>query len=153
MTLSTQLAKHLREVYSGGNWTSVNYRDTLAGVTWQQATKKTDNFNTIATLVFHTQYYVAGVAKVLRGGPLELKDSLSFNHPAIHSEEAWQALLEETWRAAEDLAQAIEALPEERFGTVFVDEKYGTYQRNLLGIIEHLHYHLGQIVFLKKLDA
>ena len=32
-------------------------------------------------------------------------------------------------------------------------EKYGNYFRNLTGIIEHLHYHLGQIVLIKKLIA
>jgi hypothetical protein len=29
--------------------------------------------------------------------------------------------------------------------------KYGNYYRNLHGIIEHTHYHLGQIVLIKKL--
>ena len=33
----------------------------------------------------------------------------------------------------------------------FADEKYGHYYRNLHGIIEHTHYHLGQIVLIKKL--
>jgi len=33
----------------------------------------------------------------------------------------------------------------------FTDEKYGTYQRNLIGILEHSYYHLGQIVLIKKL--
>ena len=32
-------------------------------------------------------------------------------------------------------------------------EKYGTYYRNFHGLIEHAHYHLGQIVLIKKLVA
>ena len=31
------------------------------------------------------------------------------------------------------------------------DEKYGNYYRNVHGIIEHSHYHLGQILLVKKL--
>lgn len=151
MNVSAQLAKHVREVYFGGNWTSVNYRDTLSGVTYEQATRKVGDFNTIATLVFHTRYYIPVVKKVLGGGLLEGKDSLSFEHPPIDSGDAWQALLEDTWREAELFAKEIEALPDERLGEFFTNEKYGTYHRNLLGFIEHLHYHLGQIVILKKL--
>ena len=33
----------------------------------------------------------------------------------------------------------------------FVDEKYGTYLRNIDGMIEHAYYHLGQVVLIKKL--
>lgn len=153
MNSPLQLGKHLREVYFGGNWTSVNYRDTLADVTWQQAVHKVGDFNTIATLVFHTHYYIAAVTKAMRHGTLDAKDSLSFDHPFIGSGDAWQAMLEGVWQDAEDFAKAVEALPEESLGDVFVDEKYGTFHRNLLGITEHLHYHLGQIVFLKKLVA
>lgn len=33
----------------------------------------------------------------------------------------------------------------------FIDEKYGSYIRNIEGVIEHSYYHLGQIVLLKKM--
>jgi len=29
--------------------------------------------------------------------------------------------------------------------------KYGNYFRNIVGVIEHIHYHLGQIVLIKKI--
>ena len=32
MNLTQHSAKHLRDVHFGGNWTSVNLKDTLAGV-------------------------------------------------------------------------------------------------------------------------
>jgi len=32
-----------------------------------------------------------------------------------------------------------------------MEEKYGNYYRNFHGIIEHCHYHLGQIVLIKKM--
>lgn len=53
MTLIEQIAKHFRAVHFGGNWTSVNLKDTLAGINWQEATAKLYNLNTIASLVFH----------------------------------------------------------------------------------------------------
>ncbi len=46
--------------------------------------------------------------------------------------------------------QQIEQLPESKLWETFSDEKYGNYYRNIHGIIEHIHYHLGQIVLIKK---
>ncbi|HTM92899.1 MAG TPA: hypothetical protein VL095_10790, partial [Flavisolibacter sp.] len=68
MNLSQQLAKHFREVFSGGNWTDVNLKKSLEGVSWQQATTKVYSLNTIAALVYHINYYVAAVLPVLQGG-------------------------------------------------------------------------------------
>jgi hypothetical protein len=45
----------------------------------------------------------------------------------------------------------VEQLPEARLWDDFSNGKYGNYYRNITGIIEHLHYHLGQIVLIKKM--
>jgi hypothetical protein len=59
--------------------------------------------------------------------------------------------LKKFWADAENFEILIEQLPESKLGETFFDEKYGTYYRNLHGIIEHTHYHLGQIVLIKKI--
>lgn len=151
MQVTTQIAKHLREIYFGGNWTSVNLKDTLADVSWQQATTPVYSFNSIATLVYHINYYISAVLKVLEGGPLDASDKYSFSHPPIHSKNDWEKLLGNTWADAEKFAQLIEQLPESRLNENLAGEKYGNYYRNLHGIIEHSHYHLGQIVLIKKI--
>lgn len=151
MNLPEQIAGHLRAVYFGGNWTSSNLRDNLAEVTWQQATKQVYSFNTIATLVYHLNYYVREVSKVLQGASLEAKDKYSFDHPPILSEQDWKKMLDQVWADAENFADLIEQLPENKLWEDLSDEKYGNYYRNLHGIIEHIHYHLGQIVLIKKI--
>lgn len=151
MHYTKQIAKHLHEVYNGGNWTWVNLQDTLKDVTWQQAITKVYDMNTIAVLTFHIGYYTDAILNVLRGNPLESKDELSFNHPPINSAEDWDAIcnkVKEDWQA---LVAAIEQLPDEKLGEIFVQEKYGIYYRNLHGLIEHTHYHMGQIVIIKKI--
>ncbi|MEO0472860.1 MAG: DinB family protein [Bacteroidota bacterium] len=153
MTFSIQLAKHLRDVYFGGNWTAVNLKDTLQDVDWQMASRQIADCNSIATLVYHMTYYVREVTKVLQGGPLEAKDTFSFDHPPINSQTDWENMLATIWEEAEVFASLIEKLPDERLMEYFPDPKYGIYNRNLLGIIEHLHYHLGQVVLIKKLLA
>jgi len=151
MQLSTQLARNLREVHFGVNWTWVNMKDNLKDVDWQQATTKVDSFNTIATLVYHTHYFIAVTTKVLEGGPLDGHDKYSFDHPPIQSQQDWEQFLDTVWACANGFADLVEQLPDAKLWETFVEEKYGTYYRNIQGIIEHTHYHLGQITLLKKL--
>lgn len=151
MNLPAQIAKHFRDVHFGGNWTSVNLKQTLADVTWEQATKKIDSLNTIAALVYHINYYVSAVTNVLQGEPLNAHDKYSFDLPPIQNQEDWQKLLNKLWTEAENFASLVEQLPASKLGEVFSDEKYGSYYRNIHGIIEHTHYHLGQIVLIKKI--
>lgn len=151
MNLPAQIAKLFREVHYGGNWTAVNLKESLAYVTWQQATTKVYSFNSIAALVFHTNYYVSAVLKVLRDEALNASDKYSFDHPSINTQEDWEKLLNKTWTDAESFAIALEQLPESTLWENFSNEKYGNYYRNIHGIIEHCHYHLGQIILIKKI--
>jgi hypothetical protein len=151
MNPATQIAKHLRDVHFGGNWTSVNLKEHLSGLPWEQATTKVDSLNTIVALVYHINYYISAVTKVLQGGSLEAKDIYSFDHPPVNSKDDWEKLLNKTWTEAENFAVLVEQLPESKLYETFIDEKYGNYYRNLHGIIEHTHYHLGQIVLIKKI--
>jgi hypothetical protein len=151
MNLTGQIAKHLREVWFGGNWTSSNLKDNLADVTWQQATTQVYSLNTIAALVYHINYFVSAVLEVLQGEPLNAHDKYSFDLPPIRSQQDWQNLLDKTWTDAENFAGLVEQLPESKLWEDFSDNKYGNYYRNIQGIIEHTHYHLGQIVLVKKI--
>jgi len=151
MNLTGQIAKHFRDVHFGGNWTSVNLKDNLKDVTWQQATTPVYSFNTIATLVYHMNYFVSAVLKVLQGEPLNASDKYSFDHPPILCKEDWEKFLDKTWVDAENFASLVEQLPESKLWEDFEDGKYGNYYRNIHGIIEHIHYHLGQIVLVKKI--
>jgi hypothetical protein len=146
-----QIVKHFREVHYGVNWTWSNMRDTLKDVTWQQANKKIYSLNTILALVYHIHYYVKSVLPVFEGGILDASDKFSFAHPVINSQEEWDNFIAKVFSDADRLAVLIENLPEEKLWDTFCDEKYGNYYRNLNGIIEHCHYHLGQIAVIKKI--
>lgn len=151
MNLSQQLTKHFREVIWGGNWTDVNLKDTLHGISWQAATTKIHSLNTIAALVYHIQYYMAAVTPVLQGEALNASDRDSFNLPPIQSEKDWEGLLDKLWGNAENFDIQVEQFPEAKLWDDFSEGKYGNYFRNIQGIIEHTHYHLGQIVLIRKM--
>ena len=150
MNTPAQLASHFRQVHFGGNWSVSNVKDNLAGIPWEQAVKKIDSFNSIAALVFHMNYFVSAVNKVFQGEPLQAHDKYSFDLPPIRSQDDWEQLVNKTLQDAELFASLVEALPESKLSEDFSEQKYGSYFRNILGIIEHVHYHLGQIALLKR---
>lgn len=149
--ISNQIASQFRQVFFGGNWTSVNFSDTLKDVDWSMSTTKIRDFNTIALLVFHVNYYIDAVMKVLKGGPLDAHDKYSFDCPELKSSDDWEKMKNKLFEDAEEFASLVEQLSDSKLSEVFTLEKYGNYYRNLTGIIEHSHYHLGQIVIIKKL--
>lgn len=151
MRLTKQIATHFRDVHFGGNWTDVNLKDVLADINWKEATTKVYNLNTIATLVFHMNYYVTPVLKVLQGEPLNASDKFCFDAPAITNAADWEQLVNKSMADAALLAGQIEQLDEAKLFEIFTDPKYGNYYKNLHGIIEHTHYHLGQISLIKKI--
>lgn len=152
MSTTSQLAKRFREVLLDGKWiANTNFKEQLSDVTSEQATTKIDSLNTIAMLTFHIHYYIAGLVNVFDGGDLEIKDKFSFDLPPIESQEQWESLLNKLWQDSEKFATLLEQMPDSKLDEVFVDEKYGTYLRNIDGMIEHSYYHLGQITLIKKL--
>ena len=152
MSHTTETAKRFREVILNGTWVAnTNYKDVLTGLSWTVATTKFHSLNTISLLAQHIHYYIAGIKNVLEGGSLDIKDKYSFDFQPIGSQSDWERFLTTFWQDAERFASLVEELPAERLREVFIDPKYGTYQRNLDAMIEHSYYHLGQIVLLKKL--
>ncbi|WP_297761189.1 DinB family protein [uncultured Muriicola sp.] len=144
------IADHIKQVYFGGNWTAVNLKDTLNGISWEMASRKVESFHSIAELVYHMNYFVTVLLKVLHGKPLQGNDAVSFDCPPINSQADWESLQKRVFAEVEEFADLVAALPEYRLWELVSDKKYGTYYRNIHGIVEHCHYHLGQIVLIKK---
>ena len=151
MTFAKQIAKQFQEVQLNGKWISTNLKAELTDVTWEQATTKIGTLNTIADLAFHINYYVAGIIQVLEGGTLDIRDKYSFGRPPITSQADWEKLQTKIYSDAEKFANLVAQLSDEQLSQGFVEEQYGNYFRNILGMNEHSYYHLGQIVLLKKL--
>ena len=152
MNTTTQIANRFREVILNGTWiANTNIKHQVSDLTWEQATQKVASLNTIAMLVFHLHYYVAGVSRFFEGKPLDISDKYSFDLPPIQTQEAWEKLQNQLWTDAERFALLVEKMSEEQLEEIFIHEKYGNYRRNIEGMTEHCYYHLGQIVLIKKM--
>lgn len=152
MERSKFMANRLREVLLDGRWiANTNFKEQIESVTWEQATRKTGDLNTIAALTYHINYYLAGLLNVFNGGELLIRDKYSFDLPPIRSKEDWENLVHQFFSNAEQFAAHVEKMADEKFDEPFVDLKYGTYLRNIEGVIEHSYYHLGQVSLIRKM--
>lgn len=152
MTRSDFIANRLQEVLLDGHWiANTNYKEQIESVTLEQAVQQIGDLNTIAALTFHVNYYLAGILNVFNGEPLEIRDKYSFDLPPITSEQDWKNLKDEFLSNASTFVHHVKNMPDSKLDEGFVDEKYGTYLRNIEGVIEHSYYHLGQITLLNKM--
>ena len=152
MARNLAIANRLREVLLNGKWiANTNFKEQILSVNWEQAIQKVENLNTIALLTFHINYYLAGLLNVFAGGKLEIKDKYSFDLPEIKSEKDWNKLVNDFLNNSEMFAKQVEQLDESILEQPFVDKKYGSYLRNIEGVIEHSYYHLGQVSLIKKM--
>lgn len=154
MERSMHLANRLEEVLLNGHWiANTNFQAQIKSVTLEQATQKIGSLNTIAALTYHVNYYLAGILNVFKGGDLEIRDKYSFDLPATESEADWKNLIDEFLKNAEEFVNEVAKMPDHKLDQPFVDIKYGTYLRNIDGVIEHAYYHLGQVSLIRKLLA
>jgi len=152
VTRNITIASRLREVLLNGHWiANTNYKDQIQAISWKQATQKVGNLNTIAALTYHINYYLAGLLAAFDSGKLEISDKFSFDLPPVNSEADWNKLVTDFLDNSEKFAAKVERMEDGMFDQPFIDAKYGTYLRNIEGVIEHSYYHLGQISLIRKM--
>lgn len=152
MASAKQLSSRLREVFLSGTWiANTNWQHQIMQINCEEAVTKIGSLNTIASLTYHINYYMAGVLQVLQGGTLDIHDKYSFDFIPPQTEEEWKGMKNNLFSNAEDFAICVEQLSEENLEAVFTDEKYGTYRRNIEAMIEHAYYHLGQVSLIRKM--
>ena len=145
------IAEHILEVYEGNNWTGVSIVDTLNNVSWQQAQQKTNaSSNTIAALLHHIYYWNGIMMQRINGVNPAIPDTNGFDVSELRNENDWNDLKEKAYQSFIALATAVKNFPEEKLNEISPTGK-STYYKNFQGIVEHAHYHLGQMVIIKKL--
>lgn len=151
MQTNKLIAEALTDVFSGDNWTDLNLQDALAEVGYQMAQSKVPfTENTIAKIVYHLKYSNETVLKRAQGFPVQYdNENEGFAAPLLNSEQDWQKLIKETMESAKILAEAVASFPQEKLAEEILPGFSSAY-KNFQGVVEHAHYHLGQIVMIKK---
>ena len=151
MLLSHKMAEHLWEFHFGNNWPGPDLRSALDDITWQEATSRIYDLNTIAMLVYHLNYYITALNRAMRGEVLDYEDNISFNHPPIETPQDWHELTSRVLSEAEESSDLIRAMPEDKIWQALPEKNSGNFFRLISGITEHCYYHLGQIIVIKKI--
>jgi uncharacterized damage-inducible protein DinB len=151
MKVTHEIARHILDCFNGENWTDVNISNTLKDVSWQQAQQRTAaSQNTIASLLHHIYYWNGIIMLRIKGINPSVPDSNGFDVAEFKNENDWNELKEKTHQSFIQLADAVKNFPEEKLSETYAAGK-SSYYKNFQGTVEHAHYHLGQIVILKKL--
>jgi len=152
MNKSRYTSDRLREVLLDGRWVAnTNYHAALEHVSREIALHRIGSLNTIAILTFHINYYIAGLLRVLDGGPLDIRDKYSFDMPPVVTDEDWNNLKDKFFADAAQFVEKVASLTDDQLEAPFIDEKYGSCLRNMDAMIEHCYYHLGQIILIRKI--
>jgi hypothetical protein len=152
MNSSVDYSSRLRELFLDGHWiANTNYSTLLADVPYEVAIKQVHSLNTIAALTFHMNYYLQGLKEVMEGKPLAIHDQYSYDLRPLANEHEWRTLVQTLETNAARFIELVSMFNAEEWSRPFVDQRYGTWQRNIEGVLEHGYYHLGQMVLLKKL--
>lgn len=148
MEITALIAQHLLDVHLGDNWTDVNLTDTLKDVTAAEALVVTDaSPNTIASLLHHISYWNRHMIGRMNGYEAAIPAANGYDLPVDLD---WEQLKADNAASAQELAAAIRAFDPARLAQPILPG-FSTAYKNLQGTVEHVHYHLGQIVIIKKL--
>lgn len=152
METAQALANRFRELTLDGKWiANTNYKSLLQNVDMTLANYKIADLNTVAMLTQHVLYYIDGLNQVFEGGELAIKDKFSFNFDPPSSNETWNLIKSNFTASSARFADHVENMLGAQLEAGFVKEEYGSYRRNIEGMIEHAYYHLGQISLILKL--
>ena len=150
MNILPRVAQHLRDVSYGNNWTEVNIKNTLQGIDHKKATTQSSfSENTIAALIHHLAYWNRVMIQRIKGVKPVIPPSNGFDVPVIGNEDEWKNLVAAYMLSADELDEAICAMDEEKLEEPIL-AGYPSRYKSIQGAVEHIHYHLGQIVMIKK---
>jgi hypothetical protein len=159
MNESQRIAIQLHRALNGGRngvpdaWHGPSWGEVLEGVTREAATHRPiPDAHTIGEIVMHAAAWHDIVRQRLEGGSPEVSDSTNWPPAAFTDEASWSAAVEGLFTTGAALEKTIEDFPEKK-----LHEKRpsvdGTWYELILGELQHVLYHAGQVGVLRKAQA
>lgn len=150
MSETKRLARQLERALQGGAWYGPSWKEALEGVTRDDAMQRPiPAGHTIAEIVLHATTWHDVVRRRLEGEMPDVSDAEDWPAATIADERAWSALVTRLLATGSALRDAVERFPAERL----TEKRPGledTWSDLILGELEHVLYHLGQVGILRK---
>ena len=153
MNESERLADQLKRALNGDAWHGPSWRETLEGITREAALyRPIPEAHTIAEIVLHATTWHDVVRRRLQGESPEVSDAEDWPTAAFADEAAWSAAVARLFETGNALVATVgrfpvEKLQEKRQGTD------GVWFELIIGELQHVLYHAGQVSLLKKAHA
>ena len=151
MKETDRIIKLFEDLYNGESWIGVNIVSTLENISAKQAAKKiTVDRNSIWEITNHIISWRLNVLQRVKGKTIVSPDNNYFEPVKDTSESAWKNTLEQLKISQLQWIDFLTTVDANDFEKVYPNNAM-TYYENILGIVQHDAYHLGQITLLSKL--
>ena len=150
MNESQRLADQIHRALNGDAWHGPSWREALEGVTREGAFRRPiPEAHTIAEIVMHATTWHDVVRRRLDGETPQVPDAEDWPPGTIRDEGAWTAAVSRLFQTGDALIAKVREIPAER-----LHEKRpgvdGTWYDLVIGELQHVLYHGGQVGLLKK---
>ncbi len=147
---TARIRESLIKAFNGGAWHGPSLSFALRGVSAETAATRpvTGNTHTIWQIVLHVEGWLGVVAKRARGQRTRRPAQGDWPPIKDRSETAWRQAREALKTAHSDLLTAIGGIDDSALNLRIGSR---TVRENLIGTLEHMAYHAGQISLLKRI--
>jgi hypothetical protein len=153
MNESQRLADQVTRALNGDAWHGPSWREVLEGVTREAALHRPiPEAHTIAEILLHATTWHDVVRRRLEGETPEVSDAEDWPVASFTDEAGWSAAVARLYESGSALAATIGSFPPEKLQQKrpgLDDSWYGL----VLGELQHVLYHAGQVALLKKAHA
>ena len=150
MTEIERLVDELHWVFAGGAWHGPALAEALAGVTaGQAAARPIARAHSIWEIVLHLLSASRVVCRRLEGEPADATGAEDWPPVVETNEAAWSKLKEALAESQRELLAGVSSLSDAALDRPIV-EGFATVYRTLHGHAQHVAYHAGQIMALRK---
>ena len=156
----SRIADQLRRAFSGDAWHGPSLRETLAGISAEQANgRPIPAAHSIWELLLHIETWVHAPRAAMTGTAMPALDktdhiAAEVDWPPVRAtaKADWEAAKKHAFGAAEEMTAAIEKFGDSRLNETVPGRGYDFYFL-LHGVVQHTLYHTGQMAALKKAVA
>jgi len=153
MNESQRLGDQITRALTGDAWHGPSWREALEGVTREAALHRPiPEAHTIAEILLHATAWHDVVRRRLEGESPQLSDAQDWPPATFSDEAAWSAAVARLFETGSALAATVGRFPAEKLqeNRPGVD---GTWYELVIGELQHVLYHAGQVTLLKKARA
>ena len=158
MTRTSLLIDQLHRAFDGDPWHGPSVVHLIRDITFAQAmATPPGGVHSIAAIVAHMTSWVAEVTRRVSGHPAADPIEGDWPIPRATDQAGWLVMHLELAEAMARLTETVAGFPDARWNDKVGDTRDAalgtglTYEQTILGLVQHLAYHGGQVAILRRL--